>query len=253
MIKTSILAKYRIQEFIQFISNVLMIVKQHGPDKLKLKALYLSLLQNYGSLHAVYKRDADSELTPQLARLDERRDQAIICLRQIAEGYTHHFNGKQKAAGEQILACIDKYGNRLYSLNYSAETAALKKLGQELLTNPAYTNAIEEMQVTGVVKEMEIANSKFEKLFVQRLGAFSQDEAKTSKELIQLTTEAYRTLVQHMDAHVTLAPSEEYFSLINHINENIEHFNLIVERRKSEGEVAEVDTAEDAGMGESGV
>jgi hypothetical protein len=144
-----------------------------------------------------------------------------------------------------VVACIDKYGNRLYSLNYGAETATLKKLGQELLTNPEYINAIQEMQVTEVVKEMEVANTKFEKLFVQRLGAFSQDATKTSKELIQLTTEAYRTLVQHVDAHVTLAPSEEYISLINHMNENIEHFNLIVERRKSGAELEEVDAMAD--------
>jgi hypothetical protein len=248
MINSALLGRFRISEFIQFMSNVLMIVKQHGPDKLKLRALYLSLLQNYESLQEAYKRGTNSGITPQLTRLDERRDQAIICLRQIAEGYTHHFNDKLKTAGEQILACIDKYGNRLYSLNYNAETAALTKLGWELKINPEYIAAIQALHLEEVVKEMEVANTKFEKLFVQRLGAFSQDEAKTSKELIQLTTEAYRTLMQHVDAHVTLAPSEEYFSLINHINENIEHFNLIVERRKSGGEATEVDAIADGEM-----
>ena len=245
MISSAILSKYRIQEFIQFISNVLMIVKQHGPDKLKIRPLYTVLLQNYESLQAAYKQDTNSEITPQLARLDVRRDQAIICLRQVCEGYIHHHNEKLKAAATKIIACIDKYGNRLYSLNYSAETAALKHLARDLQTNPECISALQDMHMEDVVNEMHVANTKFEKLFIQRLGAFSQYETKSTKEVIQLTSEAYRTLLQHVDAHATLAPSEEYNSLISHMNENIEHFNQVVERRKRGGEPEEMDTTSD--------
>jgi len=245
MIRSAILSKYRIQEFIQFISNMLMIVKQHGPDKLKIKALYTVLYQHHEKLQEAYKQDTISDITPQLAHLDIRRDQAIICLRQICDGYTHHHNEKLKTAGKKIVECIDKYGSRLYSLNYGAETAALKHLARDLQTNPECISALQEMHMEDVVNEMHMANTKFEKLFIQRLGEFSQYETKSTKELIQLTSEAYRTLVQHVDAHATLALSEEFTSLISHMNENIEHFNQVVERRKRGGEPEEMDATSD--------
>ncbi|MEQ9443373.1 MAG: DUF6261 family protein [Cyclobacteriaceae bacterium] len=244
--KTALLGRYRIQELIQFISNTLMIVKQHGPDKLKIKALYQSLLQQHQNLQQASKQDSMSEITPQLARLDARRDRAIICLRKICGGYAAHHRDNMSNAGQLILARIDKYGSKLYHQNYSAETAALKNLCRELQTDPLCINAVQELNVEEVVVEMNTVNTRFEKLFIQRLQEFSQYEGKSTQEHIQLTSEAYRTLVQHLDAHATLTPSEEYTLLINHLNENIDHFNLMIERRKRGVEFEQADTITDA-------
>ena len=38
--------------------------------------------------------------------------------------------------------------------------------------------------------------------------------------------------MKHLEAHATLTPSAEYTLFINHLNENTEHFNQMVERRK---------------------
>ena len=233
MIKTALFSRYRIKEFIQFINNTLLIVKKHGPDKLRVKALYLALLQNHESLKKIYKQDAMNEITPQLVRLDEKRDRAIVCLRQVCEGYTNHPNEKQKAAGQKILDCIDKYGSKLYNLNYSAETAALHQLAHDFQTDPECVSALQTLHMEEVVNAMNAANKKFEKLFVDRLEIFSAEQAKSTRDLLQLSAEAYKTLMQHLEAHATLAPSAEYTSIINHINENIEHFNQMVEKRKS--------------------
>jgi len=235
MLKSPSFKNYRIQEFIQFTSNVLMIVKQHGADKLKIKALYTMLFQSFEQLQSTYKQDGDNETTRQLMHLDNRRDQAVICLRKICDGYAHHHDKALNAAGRQVVACIDKYGSKLYHLNYSAETAVLKNLVQDLQTDPACNSAIQEMHLEAVVKEIKQVNEKFEKLFIERLENFSKDETKSTKELIRSVTEAYRTLVQHVEAHATLAPSAAYTSFINHLNENIEHFNQVVERRKKSG------------------
>lgn len=253
MIKSARFNYFRLREFKQFISNILMIVKEHGPDKLKIKAYYQVLLNNYESLREAHEQDNHNAATPQLAALDDRRDQAIISLRTICDGYTYHYQEKKKAAGMKVVDCIDKYGSKLYSLNYSAETDALKGLTHELLSNPECISALQEIHVEDLVKEIETANTKFEKLFVQRLRSFSEDEARTTTELKQLSVAAYTTLMQHIDAHATLAPTEEYTSLIRHINENVEHFNLMVERRKSGGEAAEMDTLPDASLDESAV
>lgn len=104
--------------------------------------------------------------------------------------------------------------------------------------------ALQKLHLADVVDVMNQANTEFEAMFVQRLEQFSQHD--TSKELVQLVTEAYRTLVQHVEARATLTPSEAYTSLIKHMNKNIDHFNKVTARRKSMAAVdtATVDTAE---------
>ena len=239
MVTSALLTNYRIKEFIQFIRNTLMIVSQHGADKLKIKAQYSALNQAYQQLEQAYKQDTVDDITPKLAQLDAQRDQALICLRQISEGYTHHHAPTLKAAGTTIVECISKYGSRLYSLNYSAETAALKNIARDLQTIPECVSAIQAIGLEEVVREMKRTNLAFETLFIERLKTLSQSEAKSSKERTQLTSEAYQTLVKHLEAHATLTPSGLYTSLINHMNENINHFNQIVERRKTEPEAVE--------------
>ena len=245
MIHTALFKNYRIQEFLQFITNILLIVKRHDPAKLKIAPYFTTLTQHHESLVAAYKQDTLSEVTPQLAQLDAKRDEAIVCLRQVCEGYMRHPDERLRIAGKTIVECIDKYGSKLYHLNYGAETAALKNLVRDLQTNDACIIALKDLHMEALVQQMHETNLKFEDLFIERLVEFSQYEGKTTRELTQLTTEAYRTLVQYIDAHALLTPSEKYTSLIKLMNENIDHYNQVVEKRKSTGEPEEVDMIAD--------
>ena len=236
MIKSATLGRYRIKEFIQFIRNSLMIIDQHGSDKLKIKFQYKKLNQQFQQLKQTYKQENQSEISTKLLELDARRDQAIVCLRMISEGYARHPQPALAAAGAQVLECINKYGTRLYSLNYSAETTVLNNIARDLQASPDCTKAIQDMHLEDVVKEMNKANQEFEKVFIQRLEETSREETQSTRELVQITSEAYRTLTKHIEAHATLTPSVEYLLFIDHLNENIEHFNQIVERRKADAE-----------------
>ena len=56
MITTALLTRYRIKEFIQFVSNSLMIVGQHNPDQLHVKKQYTTLTQVHRQLEQAYKQ-----------------------------------------------------------------------------------------------------------------------------------------------------------------------------------------------------
>ncbi len=228
-----------IKDFTQFIRNILLIVHQYNPEKLKLKAVYQALEQRDGKLQETYKQNPVNDIAPQLASLDSQRDQAVRCLYKVSKGYLHHHNEEKAAAGKKIADRLTKYGKRIYHLNYSAETAVLKNLINDLQTNADCMAAIKALHLEDVLEVMNQSNTAFEALFVQRLEQSSQHD--TNKELIERTIEAYRTLVQHVEAHVTLTPSEDYTSLISHMNENIEHFNRVVARRSN---MAATDTAD---------
>jgi hypothetical protein len=236
MITSARLARYRIKEFIQFVRNSLLIVSQHSPEQLQVKTQYSALTQVQRQLEQTYKQDRDDEMTQQLMQLDATRDRAIVCLRMISEGYTRHFDTVLSTAGQTVLDCIDKYGERLYRLNYSAETAALKNVVRDLQTLPACIQAIQVLRLGEIVKEMKRANLAFEKQFIEHLEASSRANSETMRELVQGTTEAYRTLVKHLEAHAILTPSTTYTLFINHFNENVEHFNQMVAQRKPAAE-----------------
>ncbi|MGB3779081.1 MAG: DUF6261 family protein [Tunicatimonas sp.] len=245
MITPAQLTRYRIKEFIQFIRNSLLIVSQHNPEQLQVKAQYGALTRAQQQLELAYKQDREDEMAQQLMQLDATRDRAIVCLRMISEGYTRHFDATLSTAGQALLDCIDKYGARLYSLNYGAETAALKNVVRDLQTLPACVQAIEVLHLKPLVAEMKRANLAFEKQFIEQLEASSQTNTETMRELVQGTTEAYRTLTKHLEAHATLTPSAEYTLFINHFNENTEHFNQVVDRRKATPEALPAEAASD--------
>jgi ribosomal protein L20 len=224
---------YRNKEFTQFIRNTLMIVHQQGPEQLKVKAQYQLLNQLCQQLEKAYEQVDNSQLSQQLIELDNRRDQAIVCLRALSEGYLNHPKSTHREAGEQLLACINRYGSRLYALNYTEETATLKQLLGELQTRPECQQATETLQLADVVNEMKQANQAFEKLFIQRIEESVQSEGLSNRELMRKTTDAYRQLLKHLEAHATLTPSNEYQLLADLLNENTSYFNEVVERRKS--------------------
>lgn len=245
MITPAQLTRYRIKEFIQFIRNSLLIVSQHNPEQLKVKAQYAALSRSQQQLELAYKQDREDETAQDLVQMDATRDRTIVCLRMISEGYTRHFNAPLSAAGQTVLDCIDKYGPRLYSLNYSAETAALKNIVRDLQTIPACVQAIQALHLEALVGEMKRSNLAFEKQFIEHMEASSRTNTETMRELVQGTTEAYRTLAKHLEAHATLTPSAEYTLFINHFNENTEHFNQVVDRRKATPEAVSTEAASD--------
>jgi hypothetical protein len=232
MITTAQLFNYRIKEFLQFVHNALMIVSQHSPDKLRVKAQYQALSKLYLQLERAYKQNTDQTLTQELRRLDAARDQAIVCLRMISEGYTRHHRANYRLAGQQVLDCIDKYGARLYNLNHSAETATLKKIAADLRADSTYTEALQLLHLKETVDEMQRTNQEFERQFVRHLQTASQAEVPRMRDLVKQTTDAYRTLVEHVAAHALLSPSPEYTLFGHHFNENVEHFNQLVARRR---------------------
>lgn len=252
MIATANIFNYRIKEFLQFMRNALMIASQHGPDKLQVKAQYQALNKLYQQLERTYKQNDEDALNQELTQLDAARDQAIVCLRMLSEGYTRHHSDAHRRAGQRVLDCIDKYGSRLYNLNHSAETATLKKIVHDLQADPASTKALQLLNLEATVAEIKRTNQDFERKFVRQLEAASQAEGRRVRDLVQHTADAYRTLVDHVQARALLSPSAEYTLFGHHFSENVEHFNQIVARRKQTAEAPTeeaTDVSAEAGEG----
>ncbi len=246
MLKNPHLRWYRINEIIHFFSKVLTILKQYDPEKMKIKEVYDLMAQNLDSLKASYKQDKEITSSNALKVLDKIRDKAIISLRMVAYGYSLHHLEKLRVAGQSILDCIDKYGSKIYSLNYGAETTVLEKIGSELQSQPQLFRYVKTLHLEELLIDLVKSNEEFDKIFDKRLDERSKFNEYSTTEWINVNTTSYRQLIQHLIALSTLNPAEEFVVLFNHLNEIIDHYNDIVERRKSSNQsVNEVEVASD--------
>ncbi|NJM16270.1 MAG: hypothetical protein HC896_13635 [Bacteroidales bacterium] len=243
MIKHALIFNFRVKEFLQFIANVLMIVEKHVAAKLNLQKVHGELEAVHLKLEAFYKEEKKSDISAALSLLDARRDEAQKCIFGVADSFKFHSNEEKRNAARLILETINKYGQRLYALNYAAETAVLKNLSKDF-NEPGCDAALKLLGIDDSRDEMQEANTAFARLFVERLQEISEKTEDTISGLRQNATQAYELLVKHANAHAILEPSEHHTKFINHFNENIDHFNAIVEQRKKARETAPGDEDE---------
>ena len=230
--KSPDLKNYRLNEFIQFMKNVVHIIQVNDPVRLVISQKFQVLNDQVVELQQ-YRNLSTNKHTQMLADLDTRRDQAIICLRSISKSYTYYHQDQIRDAANIILDCIDKHGRKIYDMNYSQETTVISSLVQKFETVPKYKKAIKAIHMQDLVAELKDCNQKFDQLFVDRLIENSNTRSKlSSTDLIHQNTLAYRDLITHLDAQYTLNPTDDYLSVIRHINQNILHFNDLVTRRR---------------------
>ncbi len=223
--------KFRTNEYAQFFQDVYTICTANNPISLKIETQTDSLNQINISLADVFKKNYGSEITEKVVYYDNRRDEAIICLRKLADGYTNHFNEAYKESALRILHTIDKYGSQIYKLNYQAETSTLKNLASDLRNTPQLWADVEKLMLTEIIQEIETMNNECNNYYLQRIQETAANVSEPAREVIKEGKKQYKILVDHIMAHATLTPSEAYSNLINEINALIDKYNSTVTSR----------------------
>ncbi|MBN1182261.1 MAG: hypothetical protein JXB49_08245 [Bacteroidales bacterium] len=232
MILTPIFNRFRISEYIQFFSDTATICSQSNPKELNIEAQFNEFNRQQKSLEESFKQNRKSEITALLTKLDERRDRALVCISIVADGFLNHFNPRKQDAAQKISDCISKYGSKLYTLNYQAETSVLTSLGEDL--QGELSESVNLLHLNEVVDEMNAANTEFNEKFIDRIDETSMDDSESTSNLIKLTLEKYKVLCRHIDAHATITPSEQYTNLIKRLNALIERYNSTMALRNND-------------------
>jgi hypothetical protein len=230
--------KLRISESIQFIGDVLSVCKKSNPTELNIQTQWTDLDQSFKPLNNSFKKSEASLLTAELAAQDDRRDNAIVCLRKLANGFTNHHDDDKQNAGRQILLTIDKYGRQISKINYQAETSILDNLVDDLKNEAENAAAVELLGLSDTVAEIKDANGQFSAIYLDRVGEDASKDVIAAGELVEVCMERYNILVKHIEAHATINPSDEINSLIKNLNELIERFNRLLARREGRNNAA---------------
>ncbi len=240
MILPAIFKKFRINEFVQFFVDVIGLCEKNNPETLNINVQLETLKETNARLDEAFKRDQKSGVTKQLTLLDQQRDEDIICLRMLADAFSHYFEEDKKNAGERILTCIDKYGSSIYRMNYHAETSTVDNLGKELKNTAELAEAINTLGIADVVDHMAGTNDQFKDLYQQRVQEEAANNDVSAGEIIKEALNNYHTLVTHIEAHATITPSDAYTKLINELNGLIERYNATMALRTGTKEDEEV-------------
>jgi hypothetical protein len=228
-------AKLRISESIQFYGDVLNICEQNNPTELNIQKQWSNLERSFQLLNQSFKQEQTSLRTAVLASLDERRDNAIVCLRKLADGFTNHHDTHKQKAGEQLLITIDKYGRQISKMNYQAETSVLDNLVVDLKNESDGAAAVKTLGLTDIVEEIEATNDLFNKTYLERVGEDAEKVLKAAGDLVRECSEKYHVLARHIEANAIINPSEASNELINQLNTLIDKFNILLVQRSRRG------------------
>lgn len=224
--------KLRIPESNQFFGDVLGVCKKADPVALNFQAQFLGLEESHQELNKSFKKQKASMRTAELALLDARRDDAIICLRKLVDGYTNHHDESKKVAGKLLKLTIDKYGRQISKMNYQAETSVLDNVVVDLEDGGEKAAAVTLLGVSDTVAEIKASNGLFSATFLDRVGEDAAKAMVASGELVMECRGKYELLAKHIEANATINPSGAYTSLINELNALIEKFNTLLAIRQ---------------------
>lgn len=223
--------KLRNGEFIAVGKDFISFIEAANPATLGLGAAYSSFKSSWEELDKYFMLERGSILTDDLIALDNRRDDALVGIRTVAEGYGRHFDVASKGASERILACIDKYGSAIHRQNFLAETETIRNLVQDFENDVPVKNALTALGLTAWVAELKDANNAFNQTYLQRTQEASERPDESMATRRKPAIEVYRTLVKTIDAKNILDPSAALTSLMGSLNALIDKYNQVIANR----------------------
>jgi hypothetical protein len=244
MLKSIFYSNLRIGEFIQFIKQFLAFVQGGDPLALGIQDQYLALEQQWNELQQLFKKVLGSELTEVLEKQDERRDRAISGLRMYFDSFTYHMDPAKSEAARKLLEVIDRYGRGISRKNYQEESAIISGILKDWENDPELSEAITLLNADDWKEELKTANNEFDAVYRDRTSDLISVPEASATEMREPVMDAYRMLVNHLEAHTTLAQDKaSYQHLAALLNKHIDQYNqLVISRSRGESESEDIDT-----------
>lgn len=225
MILPTAFKTFRTNEFIQFFTDVVKLCIQNRPQKLQIQVQLEAFEKSNNNLETVFKHNQKSDISSVLTKLDQRREEALMCIRKTSDGYLNHYKLTKRNTAQLVVDCIEKYGENLYGISYQADTSIINKLGNELKTIPKLSGAIEVLGITDVVDEMIDANILFNKKCHHRKEETTLEIIKNSETLVKDAIKAYKVLTSQIVLRATTSTSNDYSRLLYQLNSLINRYN----------------------------
>ncbi|OED35689.1 hypothetical protein AB832_06225 [Flavobacteriaceae bacterium (ex Bugula neritina AB1)] len=232
---TPYLNRYRNGEYLQYMKDILELLAKQDIDALSLTNQKNALEAIINTIDTSFQQAQGSAITQEIIALDERRDRAIIGFRSVIDGYTYHFQNNMATAAKALITNISSHGDSIPRMSYQEETAILNSIVKDMETEGELSQAITTLNLGSWLAELKTANQNFTSKYLERVGEAAANQSADIPQLRGNATEAYRTLITHIQAHQTLSGTAAYTTIINQVDVLAGQYNQVVDNRSNNG------------------
>ena len=172
---------------------------------------------------------AKSLVTDKIAEADKERDRLYAGYKKAVSGYEGFPDAAIAEAAKALAQHIKDY-KISPQMQMDKETGLLMNFIQDL--EGKFSEQIKTLSLGAFVEKLKASNESVRDLTAQRTDERSAKTAGALKTARGVSEEAYKTLVQHVNAHALLEGEDAYSAFIDYANTEIEHFKKEVLKSK---------------------
>ncbi|MFZ4456926.1 MAG: DUF6261 family protein [Bacteroidales bacterium] len=218
-------------EYTIFADQISKIITKYNIQDLHLKKSFDRVTAFLPSLAKVTAQEQSSQFSNSLKELDNERDtliNGIIAQVKTMSKLTIPALATQAAVLSRLF---DKHGRDIATAGYNAETKRINDLLADYHTKAEIKTAADTTSLTMLFDQLEVVNTRFNNLFLQR----NEDDATTeSVDARALRNESDKAIIAFFDA-IEFCSSEyeelDYAPLANELNEVINYYKSQLKAR----------------------
>ena len=229
------LKNLRNDEYFQFMKNTVSLVTANDPVVLNVVAQNNALNTKTTEFDTLFKKSTASALTQEIFTLDVRRDNALVGINSIINGYLYHFTPALVQAANKLNDNLKLYGTKITSQNYQAETATIASLLGDWENKPELTQAINDLNLKDWKNELKDANTLFDAQYLARTQEYGDASPETILSKRAETNAAYYDLKSFLESFSVVQPSAANTTTINQLTALIDQYNTVLNNRAASG------------------
>ena len=173
-------------------------------------------------------------LSGEIKTLDTERDKHYKALRKAIKFFLNHPDAEQVKAAQRLERLLKDY-NIDPKMQLDRETGLLLNLIGDLETKSAAD--VTALALTPVVQAMKQANDKLREVTRARANDRAVQIVGQLKQAQHASDEAYRTLVQKVNALAVVEGEADYADFISKMNEQVKHYKQeVLPKAKKKGD-----------------
>lgn len=213
---------------LQFLIEVMNLIKKFDPDVLKIRKLFDALcaaIEKEDRCHKVVRKSSISDLKQET---DHTRDQLVLGIKDVLKSALRHFDKAVRDAAYRLKIVFDTYNRptQIIHLPYDAETIAVNDLLKEFEEKYA-----EDIQITGLtpwIQKLHTCNDEFENLEKSYTEQQAEKPLFQTKDARKESDKAYKDIVYVINGNIISegeASEATYATFVAEFNAIIKRYN----------------------------
>ena len=197
--------------------------------------LLLSIEEQYSIYDKVYAKLAFSGKGQTVAEADRTRDNLFSGIKKFLKGYEKLPSLDNYQIAMDVLSIFKTLGLDLDKLSYSAETAQMKKLIEEL-EKPETLNKLSALNLETIFNQLKTAQADFEAIYAEQAEANADLRQLPSASAIRKNLEvAVKNYLNLLTAMKSVENWKLIYADINEIVKAAKNSTLAIKNNKQEG------------------